>query len=98
MKLEVHRRDYDCSDNRLLDHIEKYLNEYSSKDLFYGQVKSVTNYAKRGYVVKVNEYIKMGDCITNEPIDYLIGSREYVNEILRTFKIKEVVRKIKTKK
>jgi len=92
-KILVQRRDHDCSENRLLDHIEKYLNKYSSKHLYYAQSTSLHNH-KNGYILKVKEYHKVGDCVTNKHIDYFFGRQIYMKEIIRTFKIKDLVGKI----
>ena len=98
MKLIAQRRDQDCSDNRLLDHIENYLNkEESSHIVFYAQVSKLTK-SEMGYIVRVNQYTKKDDCVTNKPVDFVFSGHLSMPEIIKTFKIKELVRKIKRKR
>ena len=97
MKPIAEIKDYDCRDNRLLQYVVDYMNKNSNHKTFYGQATLLTK-VDVGYILKVKKYLKMGDCITNEDIEYYFGNEKIINNVLLGFKVNEIVRKIKNKK
>ena len=95
MKTLVQIRDHDCSENRLLEYIVKYLNKYSGHNVFYGQATRIMIHENR-HIIKLKEYTKNGEYVKNEIIDYLMSPYS-MNQILMAFKINELVKKIKVK-
>jgi len=100
------RRDYDCVENRLLDYLVEYLNKINfsgDENVFFGQsmgfqlVKSVPLKKDASYRTRIKKYIKENDYVSVG--DHIIVIEKDLGDlILRTHKIREMMKKIKNKR